>query len=86
MFTHGTVVKTILIIDRRSLFTCMFFQLKENTHDNRVTMKTDWNETFRFDEEETELAHNTIETYDSVKREFTNAFIGMRLRLSRERG
>lgn len=33
-------------------------------------MKTDWNETFRFDEEETELAQNTIETYESVKREF----------------
>lgn len=33
-------------------------------------MKTDWNETFRFDEEdESDLAQPAVESFDPVKRE-----------------
>lgn len=69
LFTHCTVVKTSLIIDRRSLLHGLPAE-RTLIRNIIVTMKTDWNETFRFDEEETELAQNTIETYDCVKRKF----------------
>lgn len=36
-------------------------------------MKTeDWNETFRFDEEETELAQIPVETYEHARSEYTS--------------
>lgn len=61
LFTHGTVVGCAALIDENVLgrFADDEIALKEKT------MKTDWNETFRFDEEEIELAQN-MDTFDNV--------------------
>lgn len=62
-----------------NLFICIALLLRE-ARVNRIlllislpdsnSMKTDWNETFRFDEEElqSELAQPAVESFDPVKR------------------
>lgn len=62
LFTQGTVVKSVALIESS---VCLFRTAQLSID----KMKSDWNETFRFDEEE-ELAPSTVETYAPVMSEF----------------
>lgn len=66
LFTISTVVRTWTIIDKRSFsLTSSRQKTTQGRQPTPTMMKTeDWNETFRFDEEETELAHDAVEAYE----------------------